>query len=248
MKKLTFLTIPILLACCHAARAQTPNTVSNTQTNLNPTTPAAVVPNMTLTGKVMSGYQGWFNTASDGAGRGWRHWGRQPLQPGEVTVDMWPDMTEYDPDERFDTGFKHRDGRVAQVFSSYKEKTVLRHFKWMRDYGLDGVFMQRFATEVSNDSGRNHFNAVLQSARKGAKEYGRVYGVMYDLSGVKEGGAPAIIADWKALVDTMQLTKDDRYVRHNGKPIVTLWGLGFGGDRPPLLEDGLQIVNPFKTP
>jgi len=200
-----------------------------------------------MTGKVMTGYQGWFNAAGDGAERGWRHWGGQPPHPGEVTVDMWPDMTETDPAERFATGFKHRDGRVAEVFSSYKEKTVLRHFKWMRDYGLDGVFMQRFATEVSNANGRKHFNTVLQSARKGATQYGRVYGVMYDLSGVKEGSAPNIIADWKELVNSMQLTKDDRYVRHNNKPVVVLWGLGFTGGRPALLDDGLEIVNFLKN-
>src|SRR3954464_650030 len=28
----------------------------------------------TLTGKVMCGYQGWFNCDGDGAGRGWAHW------------------------------------------------------------------------------------------------------------------------------------------------------------------------------
>jgi hypothetical protein len=28
----------------------------------------------TLTGKIISGYQGWFNTPGDGAGRGWVHW------------------------------------------------------------------------------------------------------------------------------------------------------------------------------
>lgn len=34
----------------------------------------AVVDASTLTGKVMCGYQGWFNCESDGAERGWVHW------------------------------------------------------------------------------------------------------------------------------------------------------------------------------
>ncbi|RYG58577.1 xylosidase/arabinosidase, partial [bacterium] len=231
-----------LLACCFEVQAQT---------QAQPVAAPAqveVVPNVTMTGKVMSGYQGWFNTATDGANRGWRHWGGNPSQPGDVTVDMWPDMTELDADERYATGFKHKDGRPAEVYSAYNEKTVVRHFKWMRDYGLDGVFLQRFAGEVSNESGRNHFNKVLNSARQGAKEYGRVYGVMYDLSGVRDGGADGIIADWKALFDATKLTQDDRYVRHNNKPVVVLWGLGFiEGGRPALLDDGLKIVNFLKN-
>jgi hypothetical protein len=205
-----------------------------------------VVPNQTMTGKVMTGYQGWFNAPGDGAERGWRHWGGNPPQPGDVTVDMWPDMSETEPDERFPSGFKNKDGSVAQLFSSHNSKTVLRHFKWMHDYGLDGVFLQRFIGEVSNASGQNHFNKVLQTARQGASQYGRVYGMMYDLSGGKDGCADNIIADWKGLVDSMQLTKDDRYVRHGGKPVVVLWGLGFGGDRPPLFEDGLKVVEFLK--
>jgi YD repeat-containing protein len=96
---------------------------------------------------------------------------------------MWPDLREADPEERFATSFKHKDGRVVEVYSAYKEKTVLRHFKWRHDYGLDGVFLQRFASEVINDSGRNHFNTVLNLARKGAQTYGRVYRMMYDLAG-----------------------------------------------------------------
>lgn len=228
----------LLLGLSAAANAQNPAPVPG----------PAIVPNTTMTGKVMSGYQGWFNAASDGANRGWRHWGGNPPHPGEVTVDMWPDMSETDPDERFETGFKNKDGSTAVVYSAYKEKTVMRHFKWMRDYGLDGVFLQRFAGEVSNDSGRNQFNTVLKYARAGAKQYGRVYGMMYDLSGVRDGGADAIIADWKSLVDNTHLTQDDRYVRHNNKPVVTLWGLGFiEGGRPALLDDGLKIVNFLKN-
>ena len=75
----------------------------------------------TLTGKVMCGYQGWFNCAGDGAELGWTHWARSRnrlFAPGNITVDLWPDMAELDPDERFVTGFHHADGRKAEVFES----------------------------------------------------------------------------------------------------------------------------------
>ena len=45
----------------------------------------------TLTGKVMTGYQGWFNCEGDGAVLGWTHWARnksKPFAPGNVTVDL----------------------------------------------------------------------------------------------------------------------------------------------------------------
>jgi hypothetical protein len=87
----------------------------------------AVVDRGSLTGKVMCGYQGWFNCEGDGAERGWFHWtkDRGPLEPGNAKIDLWPDVSELGPDERFPTGFRHADGRVAEVFSSFKEATVL---------------------------------------------------------------------------------------------------------------------------
>ena len=36
----------------------------------------------TLDGKVLCGYQGWFNTPCDGAGFGFTHWGRGWTGPG----------------------------------------------------------------------------------------------------------------------------------------------------------------------
>ena len=203
----------------------------------------SVVPNTTLEGKAMCGYQGWFNADGDGANRGWRHWNGSLPTPGNISVDMWPDVSELAPDERFDTGFKGANGVVAPVFSSFKRQTVLRHFRWMRDYGIDGVWMQRFATEVSNPSGRAHFDTVLNSAREGAGQSGRVYGVMYDLSGVKSGGIDAVIADWKSLFDKTHLTRDERYVHHKGKPVVAVWGLGFADGRDPLFEDGAKLID-----
>jgi len=55
----------------------------------------------TLTGKVMTGYQGWFNCEGDGANLGWTHWARdrrKTFGPGNVTVDLWPDVSECDDD------------------------------------------------------------------------------------------------------------------------------------------------------
>lgn len=88
----------------------------------------------TLTGKVMTGYQGWFNCEGDGANLGWTHWARdrnKAFGPGNVTVDLWPDVSEYDDDELYATAFTYEDGTPAKTFSSHNRKTVIRHFRWM---------------------------------------------------------------------------------------------------------------------
>ena len=123
----------------------------------------------TLTGKVMCGYQGWFNCEGDGANRGWVHWvkSKGAPSPQNVKVDLWPDVSELGADEKFDTAFHHADGSVAQVFSSYKEATVLRHFRWMRDYGIDGVFVQRFGAGARSPSFQLQNNTVLAHCRAG---------------------------------------------------------------------------------
>ncbi|HVS34908.1 MAG TPA: xylosidase/arabinosidase, partial [Gemmataceae bacterium] len=96
----------------------------------------------TLKGKVMCGYQGWHAAEGDGCGRGWYHWtGRRGFKPGSTNVDLWPDVSELDADERYATPFKTADGKAAEVYSDFNDKTVLRHFQWMKDYGIDGVFV-----------------------------------------------------------------------------------------------------------
>lgn len=132
-----------------------------------------------LAGKVMVGYQGWFNCEGDGSDLGWGHWARvrrKPLGPGNVSVDLWPDVSEFDADELFDTGFKHQDGSVAKVFSSANQKTVLRHFRWMRDYEIDGAFVQRFAVNLSSPALLRNNDTVLSHVRQGARESGRMFG------------------------------------------------------------------------
>lgn len=201
----------------------------------------------TLTGKVMCGYQGWFGTPTDGGGRGWTHWGgRNGFQPGSCVIDLWPDVSELDADERYATSFQHEDGRAAEVFSPFNRKTVLRHFRWMQESGIDGVFAQRFITDVSNPVGARHFNVVLGHCREGANLYGRTYAVMYDLSGLGGGQMQRVMDDWKALVDHMQVTKDPAYLHHGGKPVVTLWGFGFSDGRRYTSTEGLELVKFLK--
>lgn len=204
----------------------------------------------TLTGKVMAGYQGWFNGEGDGANRGYNHWARGGARPGpgRVTVDLWPDLTEYGPDERFPTDFFHADGSRAEVFSSYRRPTVLRHFQWMREYGIDGVFVQRFINSLRREVSLAHNNAVLEHCREGARLHGRTYALMYDLSSLAPGQADFLIADWKKLSRDTGLTRDPAYLRHRGKPLLALWGCGFkDDDKPrPSLEDWRKILTFLK--
>lgn len=202
----------------------------------------------TLTGKVMVGYQGWFNCEGDGAELGWKHWARRrhrPLGPNNVTVDLWPDVSELDADERFDTEFRLADGSRAQVFSSANRKTVMRHFRWMQEYGIDGAFVQRFATQFSNRSLQRNVDAVLSHAREGAKESGRAYAVMYDLSGLKRDEVGQVRKDWERLNSELKLCEDTNYLHHNGKPLVAVWGIGFG-ERDYTLAECLELVTWLK--
>ncbi len=210
---------------------------------------------MTLTGKVMCGYQGWFNTPGDGQGMGWRHY-RHPkdgFKPGAAGIEFWPDMTGFGDHERFDTPFRHADGRVAQVFSSAVPDTVARHFQWMAEYGIDGVFVQRFATEVTTKDGRadnprsRAINRVLDNCRAGAEKHGRTYAVMYDLSSMPAERIARIKDDWRYLVKEKGILKDAAYQRHAGRAVVALWGIGINDRRAYGPEEVGDLVKFLKS-
>jgi hypothetical protein len=211
---------------------------------------AGEVDRSTLAGKVMVGYQGWFNCDGDGANLGWTHWAKhrnKPFAPGNVTVDLWPDVSELDPDERYATGFKHADGSTADVFSSGNRKTVLRHFRWMHDYGIDGVFVQRFANGLKDPASLKHKNSVLTFAREGANDSGRAFAVMYDLSGLAAGQVTRVRDDWRELQAKNKITSDPAYLRHEGGPVVAVWGVGFSDDRKYSLAECLELVTWLKS-
>ena len=199
-------------------------------------------------GLVMAGYQGWFNSPTDGADRGWYHYrGKNGFQPGSTNIDFWPDVSAYQI--TYDSPFMTKDGKPAKLYSAHDYSSVNLHFKWMQQYGIDGVFMQRFVGEIANPSGRNHFNTVLTSAIRSANEFDRAICVMYDLSGIKDGDDKILMDDVAALEKEWNLKKRDRaktYLFHHGKPLIAVWGIGFNDGRKYNLKTAERIVNYLK--
>ncbi len=117
---------------------------------------SGVVDASTLTGKCLLGYQAWHACGGDGKVLDgyihWSHLNRVMPSPTDVVCDIWPDLSEFGSSELFATGFTLGNGQPAKAYSCYLTNTVLRHFRWLRDYGLDGVVFQRFTKDVFIDS------------------------------------------------------------------------------------------------
>ncbi len=194
----------------------------------------------TLHKKVLCGYQGWFRCPGDG-GSQWIHWSRSSstIASNTLTFEMWPEMSEYT--YKYPApGFRYPGGAQASLFSSQDRQTVDRHFDWMLDYGIDGVFVQRFVVGVAI-----HPTNVLSHARSAANRTGRTFAITYDMSGQPTNTLYSQLTnDWRWLVDNLRITQDPRYLHHNGKPVLMIWG--FFADR---FSTNLahQIIDFFKT-
>ena len=197
---------------------------------------------------VMAGYQGWFNTPEDGAGLGWKHFEKEKeFKPCKCTIDLWPDVSEYE--KTYETAFKLPDETPAKVFSSYDASTTDLHFKWMKQYGIDGVFMQRFVVSIRNQKGKDNYNKILNNAVLSAEKYDRAICLMYDLSGMEAGEEDILIRDWKELCEKYKLVSrnNNHYVYHHGKPLVAVWGIGFNDRRKYGYEQVKKIIDFLKS-
>jgi hypothetical protein len=116
----------------------------------------------------------------------------------------------------------------------------------MEQYGIDGVFVQRFVNGLRNPESQEHCNQVLANCREGANTHGRAYAVMYDLSGLDEGRIHEVMDDWRMLRRKMAITEDPAYLHHHGKPVVSVWGVGFSDRRRYTLDECKQLVEFLK--
>jgi hypothetical protein len=243
----------VALACCAVTSCRIASLPSKAALIVAPApgvAPAAAVDAATLDRKLMFGYQGWFGCPEDGSPLGaWEHWFRRrvPASATTVNVDMWPDVSELGPEERCATPLTLPDGRRAEVYSAYNPATVQRHFRWMEEYDLPGVFLQRFTGSLANPANLGFRDAVARNVRAAAESHGRVFAIMYDISGhPRESLTEGVKRDWKYMVDTLHVTESPRYLHHRGRPVLAIWGFGFA-DRPPALEQAVELIDFFKN-
>ena len=221
---------------------------------LTPTLSAPRADNTTLHGKVIFGYQGWFNCLNDGANLNtWVHWFNYGTGSNiaDLKVDMWPDTSELEPKELCPTQMKMKDGSPAMLWSNYNEETTLRHFKWMEQYHIDGVAIQRFVSQLSDPNFLAVRNKILMNEIKGAEMSGRVFYIEYDFSyadGMPLDVMNTVQKDWADLVDNLKITQSPAYLHEKGLPVVELWGFGVKGSTRATPEDALKTIAVFRKP
>jgi hypothetical protein len=185
----------------------------------------------TIYGKTLCGYQGWFRCPGDALNIGWVHWSwdTKRIVPETLTFEMWPDMSEYRAAGRYRVdGFTYPDGKPAELYSSDDRGVVFRHFQWMAEYGIHGVWLQRFLVGLPEGPEGPVMYAshkrVLEQVRLAAKATGRTWAVAYDMAAMPpEKIFEAVTNDWKRLVDA-GVTNDDRYLHEQGLPVMMVWG------------------------
>jgi hypothetical protein len=111
--------------------------------------PAATVNCATLEQKVLFGYQAWFDCPSPGSNhRSWSHWARGTPSAESLSVDMYPDLREFAAADLCAVPGMTIGSKPAYLFSARNPEVVTRHFRWMKEYGLDGALVQRFLNRV----------------------------------------------------------------------------------------------------
>ncbi len=208
----------------------------------------------TLHGRIMCGYQGWFRCPGDGAKQGWIHWSRDSsrIAPDTLTFELWPDMTDYPAEERFPVpGFTGAEGAPAYLYSNEQPGTVRRHFQWMRDYGIDGVWLQHFLVDLPGGPLESRYasrSRVLRNVRAAAQETGRVWAIAFDIAGMPADKIVDVLTrEWKKLVSE-GITRDPRYLHERGLPVVEIWGFYYGNPSNRMTaEVASQLIDFFKA-
>lgn len=198
----------------------------------------------TLEGKVLFGYQGWFDCGSN-----WSHWARGVPSASSLVIDMYPDLREFDPADLCAVPGMTIGSKPAYLFSARNPRVVSRHFQWMKEYGLDGVLVQRFIGETARK--RAEGDTVLRNVMAAAAESGRAFAIEYDISGGKEETVARLLQeDWKYLVDTVKVTAHPNYLHHKGKPVLSVWGMGLSDvDKHPPADPAkaAEIIRWFRS-
>ncbi|KAL7504285.1 hypothetical protein ACHAXN_001969 [Cyclotella atomus] len=208
------------------------------------------VPNDSMTNLILCGYQGWFAFPGDGAPIDkWKHWFSKDPILNDLTVEMYPSVDEYDDEDLMASTIKMRDGSYAKFYSAARANVVKKHFEWMRDYGISGVFHMRFMEDIDKKNNHDWKTMVLRNVRDAAEFTGRVFAVSYNIAGnsLDDGVLDDLMKDWKSLVDKEHITSSSSYLHHNGLPVLRIYGIGFKAVNVSNANKMLQLIEWFKT-
>ena len=202
-----------------------------------------------LSGRLIVGYQGWFGCPNDFEdNKNWQHWFVKGVHPAYLTVDLLPSFREIRPEDLCDTGLPRSNGQgTIKLFSSQNRNVVLTHFRWMRDHEIDGAAAQRFVGVLSDPAMQRRSDHMLKNVQAAAEANNRVFFLVYDVSGANHKTVTEEIRrDWMHLVNDLKLTDSSAYLRDHGKPVLELWGFGYG-DRPGVPEEVTVLIDDLKN-
>ncbi|KAJ9126229.1 hypothetical protein QFC24_001953 [Naganishia onofrii] len=132
--------------------------------------------------------------------------------------------------------------------STIKGKFMVGYQGWFSCPG-DGKPVEE---EVKNgdDDLRRLRDEVLQLVRASAEAEGRVWAIMYDVSGVKGEDVERLIKDDILHIMTeLRVTESLSYLHESAKPVIAIWGMGMANDHHSpaslvRLMEWIQTVSP----
>jgi len=202
-------------------------------------------------GKTVAGYQAWFVAGTPTSG--WTHWNHKTSAapgPGTMSFEVCPDITEYPDEVLKPTNFALMgNGKPLKLFSSASKEVIDVHYRWMREYGIDGVAVQRFIGNIGSAI-INSPGSTIHKIREAAEANERIFYICYDTSssGMDETWDETIKMDWVYNVEQNNLTTSPAYAKVGNMPVVQVWGIGFkGGKNPGTAAETIALINFFKA-
>ena len=198
---------------------------------------------------VWVGYQGWHLAKGDGSRLNqWKHWFEKNVPDAEhLHGDQWPGgWDEYGSNKLHATQMHYPDGRPVSVYTSYDYETVDLHVKWMKEYGIQGAYLQRQQNLIEKPQEKKWRDTVARNMQKACEKHGVKFAIMLANNAKtpeeNSGFSQRIINDWKHLVDELQITASPSYARQEGRPVVAMWGFG-NADRPITPAEAQTVVD-----
>ena len=87
----------------------------------------------------------------------------------------------------------------------------------------------RFMSDIDKKKNRDWKTMVLRNVMAAAEATGRIFAVSYNIAGnnIDNSVLDDLKNDWIKLVDEEHITLSNRYLHHNGLPVLRIYGIGF---------------------